>query len=225
MERDLEMARRVQLRLLPPHNLPNSSVPSLRPRFNAARSIGGDVYDFLDYGPGRVALAIGDVSGRGGSRCPLCRACAGRNPALLATQHLPPAALLRGPQRSASGAAARFAVCHHAGRHLERLNQTIQVANAGSVQPSVRLHQLQRLTYVGGCQDHPGRRLSSSASSQTLSMKSSPCRPAPAICSSSSPTAFPMPRMPKAICSEPIVWPSCSNRSGKRQQPQRSKPS
>ena len=49
MERDLEMAREVQLRLMPsapPTPLNAEIAASFRP----ARSIGGDVYDFLDYG-------------------------------------------------------------------------------------------------------------------------------------------------------------------------------
>ena len=50
MERDLDMAREVQLRLLPatpPHPAHGEIAVSFRP----ARSIGGDLYDFLDYGP------------------------------------------------------------------------------------------------------------------------------------------------------------------------------
>ena len=63
LERDLAMAREVQLRLLPP-SLPELKNAELAARFLAARSIGGDLYDFLDYGDGRIAIAVGDVSGK-----------------------------------------------------------------------------------------------------------------------------------------------------------------
>ena len=33
-------------------------------RFLPARTIGGDLYDFVDYGPGRTAIVLGDVSGK-----------------------------------------------------------------------------------------------------------------------------------------------------------------
>jgi sigma-B regulation protein RsbU (phosphoserine phosphatase) len=33
-------------------------------RFLPARTIGGDLYDFVEYGPGRMAIVLGDVSGK-----------------------------------------------------------------------------------------------------------------------------------------------------------------
>ncbi len=50
MERDLQMAREVQLRLLPSHP-PRQAHAEIAASFRPARSIGGDLYDFLDYGP------------------------------------------------------------------------------------------------------------------------------------------------------------------------------
>ena len=63
MEHDLQMAREVQLRLLPP-NVPRVANAEFAARFLPARSIGGDLYDFLDYGDGRIGIAMGDVSGK-----------------------------------------------------------------------------------------------------------------------------------------------------------------
>lgn len=61
---DLNMAREVQQQLLerevrdvPGVDLARACVP--------ARELGGDFYDFLPYGRGRLALALGDVSGKG----------------------------------------------------------------------------------------------------------------------------------------------------------------
>ena len=64
LERDLSMAREVQLHLLP-HSLPVLQNAEVAARFNPAHAIGGDLYDFLDYKPPRACIAIGDVSGKG----------------------------------------------------------------------------------------------------------------------------------------------------------------
>jgi phosphoserine phosphatase RsbU/P len=63
LERDIATAREVQLRLLPtePPSLPHADLAA---RFQPARTIGGDLYDFLDYGAGRTAIVLGDVSGK-----------------------------------------------------------------------------------------------------------------------------------------------------------------
>ncbi len=63
LERDIAMAREVQLRLLPP-SAPEHPHAEMAVRFLPARTIGGDLYDFLDYGPGRTAIVLGDVSGK-----------------------------------------------------------------------------------------------------------------------------------------------------------------
>jgi sigma-B regulation protein RsbU (phosphoserine phosphatase) len=64
MERDLERAREIQIHLMPSTS---PAIPGLevRARFNPARELGGDLYDFLAYGKDRHVLAIGDVSGKG----------------------------------------------------------------------------------------------------------------------------------------------------------------
>ncbi len=63
LERDIAMAREVQLRLLPT-DAPAQTNAEMAVRFLPARTIGGDLYDFLDYGPGRTAIVLGDVSGK-----------------------------------------------------------------------------------------------------------------------------------------------------------------
>jgi sigma-B regulation protein RsbU (phosphoserine phosphatase) len=63
LERDIAMAREVQLRLLP-QEPPTHEHGELAVRFLPARSIGGDLYDFLDYGPNCTAIVLGDVSGK-----------------------------------------------------------------------------------------------------------------------------------------------------------------
>lgn len=64
LERDLERAREIQMHLMP---TPNPVIAGLEvsARFQPARELGGDLYDFLPYGKDRHVLAIGDVSGKG----------------------------------------------------------------------------------------------------------------------------------------------------------------
>jgi phosphoserine phosphatase RsbU/P len=63
LERDLSMARQVQLRLLP-STCPEHTNADFAARFLPARSIGGDLYDFAEYDENRSAIILGDVSGK-----------------------------------------------------------------------------------------------------------------------------------------------------------------
>jgi sigma-B regulation protein RsbU (phosphoserine phosphatase) len=134
LEKDIAMAREVQLRLLPPE-APSHPHAEIAVRFLPARTIGGDLYDFIDYGPNRTAIVLGDVSGKAA-------------PAALF------AALVSGIMRSAAHQAQPEPAQMLAGlndalqeRKLESQyvtmlfalwndeNQTLQVANSGAVQP------------------------------------------------------------------------------------------
>ena len=61
---ELEIATEVQARLFPQRLPP---VPGLdyAGMCKQARSVGGDYYDFLDLGAGRIALVVGDIAGKG----------------------------------------------------------------------------------------------------------------------------------------------------------------
>jgi sigma-B regulation protein RsbU (phosphoserine phosphatase) len=64
MRRDLDQAATIQ-KLMLPDQAPNVAGADLA-GFNAAcKTVGGDYYDFFPYPDGRVALALGDVSGKG----------------------------------------------------------------------------------------------------------------------------------------------------------------
>ena len=133
MERDLEMARQVQLRLMPsrPPKLERAEIAA---QFVAARSIGGDVYDYLDYGPGRTALAVGDVSGKA-SPAALYAALVSGILRSLAPQHLSPATMLAAlnDQLQERKLDSQYVTMLMA--VWDDSNQTLQIANAGSVQP------------------------------------------------------------------------------------------
>jgi len=64
LERDLALARELQMRLLP-QTLPKVAHLDLAAKFTPARAIGGDLYDFIPYSLSRLGIVIGDVSGKG----------------------------------------------------------------------------------------------------------------------------------------------------------------
>jgi sigma-B regulation protein RsbU (phosphoserine phosphatase) len=64
LERDLSMAREIQVRMLP-QAVPQLRGAELAAKFEPALTIGGDMFDFLEYSGVRTALALGDVSGKG----------------------------------------------------------------------------------------------------------------------------------------------------------------
>jgi len=64
MARDLSQAAEIQGRMLP-EKAPEVPGADLAGFNMACRTVGGDYYDFFRYPDGRVALALGDVSGKG----------------------------------------------------------------------------------------------------------------------------------------------------------------
>ena len=64
LERDLSLARELQMRLLPQAR-PKLAHLDVAAKFVPARAIGGDLYDFIPYSMSRLGLVIGDVSGKG----------------------------------------------------------------------------------------------------------------------------------------------------------------
>jgi phosphoserine phosphatase RsbU/P len=135
LERDITMAREVQLRLLPTKP-PEHAHADMAVRFLPARTIGGDLYDFLEYGEHRSAIVLGDVSGKAA-------------PAALF------AALVSGIMRSAANqrlGPAEMLACLNDSLQERRLDsqyvtmlfalwndeeRTLTVANSGAVQPIV----------------------------------------------------------------------------------------
>lgn len=64
MAKELEIARTVQLSLLPKEN-PHVEGYDIAGICLPALEVGGDYYDFVQLGNGRIGIAIGDVSGKG----------------------------------------------------------------------------------------------------------------------------------------------------------------
>jgi sigma-B regulation protein RsbU (phosphoserine phosphatase) len=64
LERDLRLARELQMRLLPQAR-PRLSHLEVAAKFVPARTIGGDLYDYIPYSMSRLGIVVGDVSGKG----------------------------------------------------------------------------------------------------------------------------------------------------------------
>jgi phosphoserine phosphatase RsbU/P len=64
LQGDLDTAREIQRQLLPrgAREVPGLDLAA---SYVPARELGGDFYDFLPYGEGRLGIALGDVSGKG----------------------------------------------------------------------------------------------------------------------------------------------------------------
>ncbi len=135
LERDLSMAREVQLRLLPGAP-PAHSHAEIAARFLPARTIGGDLYDFVDYGPGRTAIMLGDVSGKGAPAALFAALLSGIMRSA-AQQQPPPAqmlALLNSALQERKLDSQYVTMLFALWNDEER---TLEVANSGAVQPIV----------------------------------------------------------------------------------------
>lgn len=61
---EMEIARQVQARLFPQH-FPTMRTLDYAGRCKQAHEVGGDYYDFLNLGGGRLGLVLGDIAGKG----------------------------------------------------------------------------------------------------------------------------------------------------------------
>jgi sigma-B regulation protein RsbU (phosphoserine phosphatase) len=133
LERDIAMAREVQLRLLP-SEAPSHPHAEMAVRFLPARAIGGDLYDFLDYGSGRTAIVLGDVSGKAAPAALFAALVSGIMRAAAAQQPEPAQMLallndaLQERKLESQYVTMLFALWNDE-------NQTLTVANSGAVQP------------------------------------------------------------------------------------------
>src|SRR5207245_983213 len=133
LERDLELARELQFRLLP-QSLPKLPHLELAAKFAPARAIGGDLYDFVSYSLSRTALVIGDVSGKGAPAAIYAALVSG-----ILRSHAPiepgPAEMLRAVKFSLGERRidGQFVSLIYAVWDDER--QTLQVANSGLPRP------------------------------------------------------------------------------------------
>ncbi len=133
LEHDLAMAREVQLRLLPPTR-PKHDHAEFAAKFLAARTIGGDVYDFLTFDSNTTGIVLGDVSGKAAAAALFAAVVSGVIRSLADVSMSPSAMLealneaLQERRLDSQYVAMVYAVWNDQ-------NQTLQLANAGATQP------------------------------------------------------------------------------------------
>ncbi len=132
---DLALASSIQQMLLPAAT-PRLAGLDVAAQYLPAQKVGGDLYDFFEFSPTRLGLAVADVSGKGMPASLLMAICR-TNLQLLATRHGSPADVLRAVNRAMAGEVCRgmFITLLYAVIDLERGQVTF--ARAGHELPLV----------------------------------------------------------------------------------------
>jgi sigma-B regulation protein RsbU (phosphoserine phosphatase) len=137
LEKDMTMAREVQLRLLPSEP-PKHKNAELAVRFIPARTIGGDLYDFLSYGRARTAIVMGDVSGKAAPAALFAALVSGIMRSAAKQKPQPTPAQMLGLLNDALQERkldSQYVVMLYALWHDE--TRTLQMANSGATQPVI----------------------------------------------------------------------------------------
>jgi sigma-B regulation protein RsbU (phosphoserine phosphatase) len=134
MQNDLETAREIQRQLLPSgaRDVPGLDLATA---YVPARELGGDFYDLLPFGVGRLAIAIGDVSGKGTAAALYGSLAIGILRELVVDREATPAemlSLLNG-RLLAARLDARFIAMHFA--IYDAALRELSIANAGGTLP------------------------------------------------------------------------------------------
>lgn len=134
LQNDLNTAREIQLQLLPrgAREVPGLDITAA---YVPARELGGDFYDFLPYGEGRLALALGDVSGKGTAAALYGSLAIGMLRELTVEHALAPAEMLAMLNRRLHAARleARFIALTFA--VYDATDRSLTIANAGGPHP------------------------------------------------------------------------------------------
>jgi phosphoserine phosphatase RsbU/P len=147
LKREIEIAKQVQAQLFP-QTLPRMQSLDYTGMCRAARGVGGDYYDFLLITPGKLGIALGDISGKGISAALLMASLQA-----LLRSHAPSrmdqvAALAGDINRlmQSSAAPGKYATFFYALYHEEQ--QTFTYVNAGHI-PPVIFHATGTVTRLG----------------------------------------------------------------------------
>jgi len=136
-EHDLAAARELQRAMLPSSSAANSAGVRAFSAYLPAFAVGGDFYDFVDLGGGRVMAAIGDVSGKGVTAALMMARLTGEL-RRLAGETSSPAELMRRLNQSLAGQMQDHKFATMVCVLLDMPNQRWVVSNAGHVLPILR---------------------------------------------------------------------------------------
>ena len=137
MERDLEFATQVQRGFLP-NERPRIEGYSFSDYYEAAKSVGGDYYDYVQTPGDRIAVVLGDVAGKGVSAALLMARLYSSSRYQFLTSEDPGEAVTKlNADIVDSGMGARFIT--FVAMLLDYRNHTLTLANAGHMPPLLRL--------------------------------------------------------------------------------------
>lgn len=134
--RDLELARQVQIALLP-HGLPVLPGYTFFAYYEAAEQVGGDYYDFIPLPDGKLAVLLGDVSGHGAAAALLMAKFGVEARVCLESSANPAEAVMRLNAVMMRAAIADTFVTFVAAV-IDPIAHTLAVVNAGHPSPLVR---------------------------------------------------------------------------------------
>jgi serine phosphatase RsbU (regulator of sigma subunit) len=136
VQRELQFAREVQRGFLP-SDWPEVPGYGFYAFYEAAHTVGGDYYGFIELPDGRVAISLGDVSGKG-MPAALLMAHLASDVRFSATTAGDPAAAVRSVNRSLSeaGLADKFVTLLL--MVLDPTKHTLSIVNAGHMPPMIR---------------------------------------------------------------------------------------
>jgi len=133
IEEDLKSARELQRALLPTA-APDIAGLEIAIGYRPARMVGGDLYDFFEYGPGAALIAFGDVSGKGVAAA-LYGALAAGLLRTLAPRRLRPATLLKTLNRALLERQVDARYVALLALQWEAETRKLTMANAGALPP------------------------------------------------------------------------------------------
>ncbi|MGD2174889.1 MAG: SpoIIE family protein phosphatase [Candidatus Brocadiaceae bacterium] len=135
LERDLQNARRIQNSFLP-QSPPRASGYEFEDAYSTALEVGGDFYDFVQLGDGKVVIVVGDVSGKGITAA-LMMAKMASNVRFFATTQSGPSALLQRLNEVALSSETDMFVTVLI-MYLDCAEHELRMSNAGHCYPLLR---------------------------------------------------------------------------------------
>ncbi len=152
MERDLQLARQVQRSFLP-GKPPEAPGMQFSATYRAALEVGGDFYDFIQTGKGKLGIIIGDVAGKG-IPAALMMARTTSDARSLAMNDTPPATVVRllNDHLNATGSEGSFITLIYL--LLDTTDYTLSLVNAAHPPPVLRGVD-GKVTELQGCTNFP----------------------------------------------------------------------
>ena len=137
LDRDLELAHKVQRGLLPAHP-PLIANYHFFDFYEPANQVGGDYYDYVELSDNRLAVVLGDVSGKGVSAALLMAKLSGEVRYCLASEPTPAAAMNRINAASSAAAAGTTGSSPSSWPWSIRVKHEVTIVNAGHMPPLLR---------------------------------------------------------------------------------------